>query len=251
MRKNILITGASSGLGAGMAREFAKRNCNLALCARRLDRLEALQHELQQAFPNIKVWVRALDVTRHEQVFEVFRAFRQDMGTLDRVVVNAGIGSGAPVGKGHFDENKRTVETNFLAALAQSEAAMEIFRAQNAGHLVIISSMSAMRGLRGGMTAYSASKAGVAAMAEGIRADMLRKRTIKVSTLYPGYIRTELNENMAPDKTPFIIDAIRGCRLLVSAIEKEPDVAYVPRWPWAPLGYLMKRMPLSWVVRIN
>ncbi|MEX3985513.1 SDR family oxidoreductase [Paraburkholderia sp. EG287A] len=251
MRRNILITGASSGLGAGMAREFAKRNCNLALCARRLDRLKELKQELQRSAPNIKVWIRELDVTNHDQVFEVFRAFATDMGSIDRVIVNAGVGSGAPVGRGNFSENKRTVETNFLAALAQSEAAMEIFRAQNSGHLVVISSMSAMRGLRGSMTAYSASKVGVAAMAEGIRADVLRKRAIKVSTIYPGYIRTELNENTSAGKTPFIIDAAKGCRLLTAAIEKEPTTAFVPRWPWAPLGFLMKRMPLSWVVKLS
>jgi short-subunit dehydrogenase len=251
MRNNILITGASSGLGAGMAREFAKRGCNLALCARRLDRLEELRRELQQAAPGIKIWTHELDVTNYDQVFQVFRSFRQKLGTIDRVIVNAGIGTGAPIGKGNFDENRRTVETNFIAAMAQSEAAMEIFRTQETGHLVIMSSMSAMRGLRGKMTAYSSSKVAVAAMAEGIRADVLRKPDIKVTTLYPGYIRTELNEKTAPGKTPFIIDAAKGCRLLVAAIEREPATAYAPWWPWAPLGYLMRRMPLSWVARLS
>lgn len=251
MRNNILITGASSGLGAGMAREFARRGCNLALCARRLDRLEELRRELLAASPGIRVSIRELDVTDHDQVFAVFQAFRDDMGSLDRVIVNAGVGTGAPIGKGQFSENKRTVETNFLAALAQSEAAMAIFRAQQSGHLVLISSMSAMRGLRGSMTAYSASKVGVAALAEGMRADVLRKRAIRVSTIYPGYIRTELNEQAAPGKTPFIIDAEKGCRLLAAAISREPNVAYVPWWPWAPLGFLMRRMPLSWVVRLS
>ncbi len=251
MRKNILITGASSGLGAGMAREFAKRGCNLALCARRLDRLEQLRRELLQAAPGITIWIRELDVTNHDQVFQVFQAFRQDMGSIDRVIVNAGIGSGAPIGRGRFAENKRTIETNYIAALAQSEAAMAVFRAQESGHLVIMSSMSAMRGLRGAMTAYSSSKVAVAAMAEGIRGDVLKKRKIKVTTLYPGYIRTELNEKTDPGKTPFIVDAETGCRLLVKAIEREPATAYVPWWPWASIGWLMRRLPLSWVMRLS
>jgi short-subunit dehydrogenase len=251
MRKNVLITGASSGLGAGMARQFAKRSCNLALCARRLDRLEELAQEIRLSAPGIRLWIRQLDVTDHDQVFQVFRTLRQEMGSIDRVVVNAGIGTGAPVGRGNFDENRRTVETNFIAAMAQSEAALETFRAQEFGHLVIVSSMSAMRGLRGNMTAYSSSKVAVAAMAEGIRADVLRKPKIKVTTLYPGYIRTELNEKTAPEKTPFIIDAVKGSRLLVAAIEREPATAYVPWWPWGPLGYLMRRMPLPWVVRLS
>lgn len=251
MRKNILITGASSGLGAGMAREFAKRGCNLALCARRLDRLVELRQQLLQSAPGIKIWIRELDVTDYDQVFMVFRAFREEMGSIDRVIVNAGIGSGAPIGRGQFAENKRTIETNYIAALAQSEAAMEIFRAQESGHLVIVSSMSAMRGLRGAMTAYSSSKVAVAAMAEGIRGDVLKKRKIKVTTLYPGYIRTELNEKIDPRKTPFIVDAVTGCRLLVKAMEREPAVAYVPWWPWAPMGWLMRRLPLSWVMKLS
>jgi short-subunit dehydrogenase len=251
MRKRILITGASSGLGRGMAREFARAGSDLALCARRLDRLEALKAELEGAHPGIRVSIHSLDVTDHEQVFAVFAAARDALGGLDRVIVNAGIGQGAPVGKGQFALNRSIVETNFLAALAQCEAAVEIFRAAGEGHLVLISSMSAMRGMRGGLTAYAASKAGVASLAEGIRTDMLRKPSIKISTIYPGYIRTEMNDGAPAKQTPFIIDEATGCRLLVRAIEKEKAKAYVPWWPWAPLGWLMKRMPLAWVAKLN
>lgn len=251
MRKNILITGASSGLGRGMAREFARRGSNLALCARRLDRLEELKAELESRHPGIRVAIRTLDVTDYDQVFEVVRALRSDLGGLDRVIVNAGIGQGAPVGKGQFALNRRIVETNFLAALAQCEVAMEIFREQGNGHLVLISSMSAMRGMRGGLTAYAASKVGLAAVAEGIRTDMLKKPDIKVSTIYPGYIRTEMNDKSPAKQTPYIIDEATGCRLLSEAIDREPVKAYVPWWPWALLGFLMKRMPLSWVAKLN
>lgn len=251
MRKRILITGASSGLGRGMAREFARAGSDLALCARRLDRLEALKAELEAAHPGMRVSIHSLDVTDHQQVFAVFAAARDALGGLDRVIVNAGIGQGAPVGKGQFALNRSIVETNFLAALAQCEAAVEIFRAAGQGHLVLISSMSAMRGMRGGLTAYAASKAGVASLAEGIRTDMLRKPSIKISTIYPGYIRTEMNDGAPAKQTPFIIDEATGCRLLVRAIEKEKAKAYVPWWPWAPLGWLMKRMPLAWVAKLN
>lgn len=251
MRKHILITGASSGLGRGMAREFARAGSDLALCARRIDRLQALKAELEAAHPGIRVAIRSLDVTDYTQVFEVFASLRAELGALDRVVVNAGIGQGAPIGKGQFALNRSIVETNFLAALAQCEAAMEIFREASQGHLVLISSMSAMRGMRGGLTAYAASKAGLASLAEGIRTDMLRKPAIKVSTIYPGYIRTEMNDGAPAKQTPFIIDEASGCRLLVRAIEREKPKAYVPWWPWAPLGWLMQRMPLAWVAKLN
>ena len=173
MRKNILITGASSGLGAGMARAFAARGRNLALCARRTERLDALRDELLAAHPGIQVHVRQLDVTDHDRVFAVFRAFRDDLGSLDRVIVNAGLGKGAPLGTGYFYANRQTAMTNFVGALAQCEAALEIFRAQNAGHLVTISSVSAVRGLRGPLTTYAATKAGLTSLSEGIRADVM------------------------------------------------------------------------------
>jgi len=249
-KTNVIITGASSGLGAGMAREFARRGHDLGLCARRMDRLASMKDELEAAHPGIRIVVRTLDVTDHAEVFDVVRAFRDDFGHLDRVVVNAGIAQGMPVGKGGFERNKAIIETNLVSALAQCEAAMEIFRAQNRGHLAVISSVTAVRGFRGGLTAYAASKAGVASLAEGIRADMLRKPTIKVSTLLPGYIRTEMNEDAPAGHTPFMIDGARGCRLLTDAILREPAVAYVPWWPWAPLSWAFKRMPLRWVVKL-
>jgi len=248
LRKNILITGASSGLGRGMAREFAKLGRNLALCARRVDRLEELKQELLAANPGIRVFVRALDVMNFDQVFEVFRAFAGDLGSLDRVIINAGIGKGQPVGTGMFRANRQTAETNFVAALAQCEAAVEIFRKQSAGHLVTISSMSALRGMRGNVTTYAASKAALATLSEGIRAELLRT-PIRVTPIDPGYIHSEINEKVK--NKPFVVDTETGCRAMVAAIEAEKVEAYVPRWPWLPLGFVMKRLPLRALVRMT
>lgn len=246
LRKNILITGASSGLGEGMAREFAARGRNLALCARRTDRLTALKAELEARHPGVRVAVRALDVNAHEDVFRVFRELDAELGGLDRVVVNAGVGGGRRVGTGHFATNVQTAQTNFVAALAQCEAAVELFRARKAGHLVVVSSMSAVRGMPKHMTAYAATKAGLSALAEGIRAELLGTG-IRVTTLLPGYIRTELNAGAR--KLPFAVDQATGSRALVRAIEREPASAYVPGWPWTLVGFLMKHLPLGWVAR--
>lgn len=114
MTSTILIIGASSGLGDGMAREFAARGNNLALCARRTERLYALRDELLEKHPGLRISVRALDVNNHDQAFEVFRA-------------------------------------------------------QNHGHLVAVSSVSAVRGMPKNITTYAATKAGLAALAEGLR----------------------------------------------------------------------------------
>ena len=242
--KTILITGASSGLGEGMARLFAKLGYNLAICARRTERLESLKSELLAAYPNIRVEYRVLDVSDYDAVFEVFDAFAADFGGIDRVVVNAGVGESRRIGKGRFETNRRTAEINFISALAQCEAAMGIFRAQNSGHLVVISSMSAMRGLPRHLTTYGATKAGLAHLAEGIRADMLlTKLPIKVSTIYPGYIRTEINENAKP--LPFEVDVDTGTKAMVAAIEAGVQEACVPSLPWSMVSHAMKHLPLQ------
>jgi short-subunit dehydrogenase len=251
MRKNVLITGASSGLGAGMARILAAKGHHLALTARRLDRLEALRDELLAAHPDIEVVVHELDVNDHERVFEVFKQSITDLGGLDRVIVNAGLGKGGRIGTGKFYANKQTAETNFIAAIAQCEAAMEHFYERKAGHLVVISSMSAMRGMPSSMTTYAATKAGIAAIAEGIRSDLIGRKglDIKVTTLFPGYIASEMNEGVQQE-AKMMVDTETGCKALVKNIEKEVVDAAVPAWPWAPLGQVMKHAPLSVVRRM-
>jgi short-subunit dehydrogenase len=242
-----IITGASSGLGAEMARQLAARGWDLCLAARRLDRLDALRDEIVDRTGR-RVEVRALDVLDDEAVFETFRGFRDDVGTIDRVIVNAGLGKGAPIGTGRYAANRQTAMVNFVAALAQTEAAMEIFRAQRRGHLVMISSVSAMRGMRKTVTTYAATKAGVATLAEGIRNEMLGEPDldIRVSVIYPGYIRSEMNERVS--HTPYIVDTETGVHAMVEAIEKEKPHALVPAWPWLPVGKAMRHAPLS-VVR--
>lgn len=249
MTSVVLITGASSGLGEGMAWEFAARGYNLALCARRQEQLEQLQAAIRQAHPSVDVRIQTLDVNDHDAVFRVFDAFNEQFGRLDRVLVNAGIGKGQPLGTGRFDANRETAETDFVAALAQFEAAMSIFRRQGHGHLVAVSSISAVRGMPGNMTVYGATKAGVASLAEGLRVELRKKRLpIRVTTLLPGYILTAINEDVK--NAPFRVDRETGCRAMVAAIEKEKKVACVPPWPWTPIAFLLRRLPESLLARM-
>ena len=248
---NTLITGASSGLGAEMARQLAARGEDLALCARRIDRLEELRAEILEADPDRRVEIRALDVTDDDAVFEVVNAFAADFGTLDRVIVNAGLGKGAPIGSGKYYANRQTAMTNFVAALCQAEAAMAVFRAQKRGHLVFMSSVSAIRGFPKYMTTYAATKAGVSSLAEGLRSEMQASPDldIVVSTIMPGYIRSEMNEKV--QKAPFLVDTEPGVRAIVDEIVKRRAAsAQVPTWPWLPVGAAMKVLPLNLVRRM-
>ena len=85
-------------------------------------------------------------------------------------------------------------------------------------------------------------------LAEGIRAELIGT-PIKVTTIFPGYIRTEINEE--EKKLPFEVDEKTGSRLLAAEIEKAPVKAYVPKWPWLPLGLAMKVLPLKLVNKLG
>ncbi len=239
-RQKILITGASSGLGAGMARAFAAHGRDLALCARRLDRLDELKAELTQRHPNINVAVAALDVNDHEQVPKVFAELADALGGIDRIVVNAGIGKGARLGSGKLWANKATIETNLVSALVQIETATEMFRAAGSGHLVLVSSVLANKGVPGVKAAYAASKAGISSLGESLRAEY-SSGPIRVTVLEPGYIESEMTARSA--STMLMVDTDTGVRAMVRAIERETGRAAVPWWPWAPMVWLLKLLP--------
>ncbi|WP_297847608.1 SDR family oxidoreductase [Mycobacterium sp.] len=239
-RQKILITGASSGLGAGMARAFAAKDRDLALCARRTDRLDELKAELTQKYPGITIAVAALDVNDHEAVPKVFAELSDELGGIDRIVVNAGIGKGAKLGSGKLWANKATIETNLVAALVQIETALEMFNKNGSGHLVLISSVLGNKGVPGVKAAYAASKAGVSSLGESLRAEYA-KGPVKVSVIEPGYIESEMTAKS--NSTMLMVDNETGVNALVAAMEREPGRAAVPWWPWAPLVQLMRVLP--------
>jgi len=223
-----------------MARSFAAKGRDLALCARRTDRLDELKAELSQRYPTIKIAVAALDVTDHEQVPKVFAELSEELGGIDRIIVNAGIGKGARLGSGKLWANKATLETNLVAALVQIETALEMFTKNGSGHLVLISSVLGTKGVPGVKAAYSASKAGIRSLGESLRAEYAQG-PIKVSVIEPGYIESEMTAKS--NSTMFMVDNETGVKSLVGAIEREAGRAVVPWWPWAPLVELMRVLP--------
>ncbi|WP_020499196.1 SDR family oxidoreductase [Sciscionella marina] len=250
MTSRVLITGASAGLGEGMARLFASRGADLAIAARRLDQLEALRDELESRYPGQKVVPVRMDITDSESVFAAFDHAESALGGLDRLVINAGLGKGSRLGAGRFDANRDTAITNFVGGIAQCEAAMRVLYRQEHGQLVVMASVVAVRGMAGPMNVYAASKAALVRLAEGIRSDVQAKGLpIKVTTLRPGYIDSEMQAR-AGRQHRLMIDSERGCRVLVDAIEREAKDVCVPRWPWAPFSAGLRYLPSSMVRRI-
>jgi len=223
-----------------MARVFAAKGRDLALCARRTERLEELKQELLARHPGITVAVVQLDVNDHEQVPKVFEALSDELGGIDRVIVNAGIGKGARLGTGKLWANKATIETNLVAALVQVETALEMFHKAGGGHLVLVSSVLGNKGVPGVKAAYAASKAGVSSLGESLRAEYARG-PIKVTVLEPGYIESEMT--VKAGATMLMVDNETGVKAMVAAIERETGRAAVPWWPWAPLVQIMRLLP--------
>lgn len=240
-RKTILITGASSGLGEGMARRWAAKGRDLALCARRLDRLEALRSELVADNPSIRVAVRELDVADGDAVESVFGELDAELGGIDRFVLNAGLGKGASIGSGKAHANRETAMVNVVGTLNQAEAAMALLLARGEGHLVFISSVSALRGMPKAQNTYGATKAFVSSLAQGLYAELDSAGSrIVVSDILPGYIRTDINRSV---KTPLMTEFDEGVDALVKTIDSEPTRALVPAKPWKAIGPLLTTLP--------
>lgn len=246
MSKNIVITGASSGIGAALAEEFAARGHNLALCARRTDRLESLKQTLSERHPSQKILTAALDVNDTDSVPGVINQLRDEMGSLDIVIANAGITGIRRTGSGDLTTDRNIIQTNLLGAIATIDAAVAVFRQQKSGHIVGVSSFSAFSGIPGS-AAYSASKAALTNYLQAVSVELYRS-DIRTTTIHPGFIRTDIDENM--DKFPFVIEADEAARTIANGIEKGKKDMIVPGWPWALVRHILPRLPASVIAKI-
>ena len=170
----------------------------------------------------------------------MFAELAGELGGIDRVIVNAGVGKGARLGSGKLWANKATIETNLVAALVQIETALEMFKKSGSGHLVLISSVLGNKGVAGVKAAYAASKAGVSSLGESLRAEYA-SGPIKVTVIEPGYIESEMTAKS--ESTMLMVDNETGVRKMVDAIERETGRAIVPGWPWIPLVAMLKALP--------
>ena len=244
MSKSILITGATRGLGRHLAAEFAGRGYRLALVGRDTAVLESLAADLGEmtagSNPGQTAVVTAtLDVRDVERTPAVLAHCAEALGGLDIVVANAGVALASPAGKGQFEQARTVIEVNVIGALATADAAIGLFREQGHGHLVGISSVAGVRGMRN-QGAYCASKAALSRYLEAVRMEAA-PHNITVTDLAPGFIDTDLNRDM-PSR-PFVISAEKGTRIMADLIERRVRFRYVPGWPWALLAPLLARLP--------
>ena len=238
MNKTVIITGASSGIGAALATAFASKGYNLGLAARRIDKLDVLARQLEDIY-HVQVAIVALDVQQDAQVAPALSRLAQELGQVDIVVANAGVTGVRRSGSGNIEIDKTIFQTNVIGAIATLDAATKIFLAQGHGHLVGMSSFSAFSPLPTS-AAYSASKAALTNYMNAMRLELINKK-INVTVIHPGFIKTDIAPHM--DKYPFVIEADVAAQQMVRAIEINKANVIVPAMPWKAAKGLMKLMP--------
>ena len=196
-----LITGASSGIGAGLARRLGQKGDDLILLARRADRLEALAEEIRAQ--GRRVEVLAVDVTERASLRAGLEQACERIGPVDVLVANAGLGTPTSAQRFSAEAFEKVIQVNLLGVANCVEAVLPSMLARGQGQLVGIASLAGYRGLPGS-AAYCASKAGLRSFFESLRID-LNASPIDVTTICPGFIRTPMTENQK-FPMPFLMD---------------------------------------------
>lgn len=210
MDKTVLITGASSGIGAGIARELAQPGASLALGARRMDRLDSLADELRAK--GAEVLTRRLDVTDRASVEAFADAARQAFGRVDVIVNNAGVMPLSLMASMKVDEWERMVDVNIKGVLYGIAAVLPEMTARGSGHIINIASVGALR-VSPTAAVYCATKYAVRAISDGLRQEC---QDIRVTCVHPGVVESELADTITD---PAAADAMRTYR----AIALKPD----------------------------
>ncbi|MDF1877039.1 SDR family NAD(P)-dependent oxidoreductase [Sulfurimonas sp. SAG-AH-194-L11] len=210
----ILITGASSGLGAELARQYANLENELILLARREDKLYALRSELFLKCKNIEIIVA--DVID----FKPLQKKIQTISSLDMLILNAGVSLGHSSNSEYIptiEEFENLYRVNVLSSHAILEVLLPLFKAQGSGKIVFISSLASLFSMPSSKI-YSSSKRALNAYAEGIRYKY-NKYGIKVVNILPGFIKSELTDKNEFNM-PFLLDTEVGVAKIINAIQK-------------------------------
>jgi NAD(P)-dependent dehydrogenase (short-subunit alcohol dehydrogenase family) len=243
--KRVFITGASSGIGAALARRYAEQGAILGLVARRREALEALRADLPH--PD-RHHIYALDVTDRAALADAAANFIARTGGVEIVIASAGISVGTMT---EYAEDaavfERIIATNVIATMATFAPFIATLKAQalagnGGGRLVGIGSVSGIRGLPGA-EAYSASKAAVISYCESLRVE-LKTSGIKVVTITPGYIDTPMTQSNAY-AMPFLMPVDKFAKVAVDAIDAGASYKVIP-WQMGWVAKLLRLLP-NWL----
>lgn len=236
---NVFITGASSGIGMALAKEFATKGATLGLVARRKETLENFVKNL----PNPEIHrIYSVDVREREKIIEAGHNFDQYCGGADIVIACAGISIGVKTRyKEDLDVFNKVFETNVFSMASTFHAFIEPMIKRKRGTLVGIASVAGIRGLPGS-EAYCASKSAVITYCESLRVE-LQKFGINVVTISPGFVKTPLT-SVNPYKMPFLMEPEEFAKDAVKAIMSAKKYVTIP-WQMGVLAKILRILPNS------
>jgi len=238
--RRAIVVGASSGMGAALVRRLAREGYRVGAVARRADKLVELSHELKDDARRAggKVVVLAHDVTRPEEVPELFEELVRELGGLDLLIYAAGIMP--KVGKDEYDtqQDLEILAVNTGGCAAWCNPAANLFRTQRSGTLVGISSIAGDRG-RKGNPMYCTSKAAMNTYLEALR-NRLSEVGVHVCTIRPGYVDTAMTQGL--EKLFWVISPDEAARQILAAARNRVNVRYVPL-RWMLVGLALRSVP--------
>lgn len=243
-----MITGASSGIGKGLALELAARGARLGLLARREDVLNELVAEIRQR--NGTASAAGADVRDPRALRAAADRFRAELGPIDVLIANAGIGTAKHAAQLDPEQVAEVININVLGAVNSVAAVIDEMVERRSGQLVAISSLAGYRGVAKS-AAYCASKAALSSYFESLRID-LRHTGVSVTIIYPGFIKTPLTAGRL-SKMPYLMELDYAVKKIVTAIEKGKK-SYAFPWQLATIvraGLIMPPAMYDWIAERN
>ena len=228
----VVITGASSVIGAATARELARAGAKVVLAARREEELRTLQSEI--ALEGGEALVVPIDVSRREEIDRMIATTVEAYGRVDVLINNAGINAGSTIATTSDETMQRVVDVNLLAPARCIHAVLPQMRRQGSGVIVNVGSVAGEVATTG---LYAATKFGLRGLSDAVRRE-LRRDNIQVVLIAPGFIRTAMTTGVKlPMPGPEAV-----ARVIAAAIRRPRRRIVVP-WPYLPLAYIAKALP--------
>jgi NADP-dependent 3-hydroxy acid dehydrogenase YdfG len=244
--KTVLVTGASSGIGRALVLEYASRGAHVMAAARREPELAALCAEV--ASRGGRAVFAVCDVSDPHAAGELVRRAARELGSLDMVISNAGVGDSTHASRLDVEKVSKMIDVNVRGAIAPLIAAVPIMLGQKRGQLVGVSSLAGRRALPTS-SVYSATKAALSTFLEGLRMDLDRSG-VRVTDVQPGFVATAMTaKNRFP--MPFLWDTEKAARVVADRLERAPRIIAFPL-PMDLLTRLSRHLPyplLAWSAR--
>jgi short-subunit dehydrogenase len=235
--KNVLITGASSGLGAALVDALAPYNVHFCLLSRKLEPMEELARK--HSFSNSHFFIRSCNVQNRNEIEVAVEEYVRAAGPPDVAWINSGIAGDTSFENWDWAVVENILNTNLTGAISTIHACLKYMVPQKKGAIVAISSASAMRGL-GGRSLYCLTKAGLATFMESMAAELPQ---IQFTTIFPGFVDTPINRTN-PNRF-WVLTAPYAAQKMIRAVAKK-KISYIYPFKMKMLFHLIRALPPSW-----